>query len=429
MIKIGEFSRLSQTPVSTLRYYAELGLLTPVEVDHFTGYRYYTFDQLARLNRILALKDLGFSLDEIPHLLDEHLPAQRLRELLQRKRGELLERVQDQQERLQQLDAWLHQLTMENPMPAYTIRHAAIDTDLPGIVRITNPYEIQPVTTEQVREWFQYNPPGRLQRRLVAVDANHAVTGYGGFVHEADGRDNTFITWVIVDPDWRGQGIGSALWDSLLSELRTLGATRLVSDVFDNDAQSLVFAQRRGFAIDEHSFNYALDLTGFDETPFLAATDELSAQGIRFCALADFPDTSETHRKLYELNISNVLEDPNGVPSWSFAGFEEFVIRAPWFRRDGQLLAVAGDEWIGMSPVSIFPAEGTAYNLHLCVLPAYRRRKIATSLMMLAARFARQNGAERIIADSTLRNTPALTIFRRLGYKVQPGKYTLVCDL
>ena len=48
MIRIGDFSRMSQTPVSTLRYYDEVGLLKPVEVDHFTGYRYYMFDQLAR---------------------------------------------------------------------------------------------------------------------------------------------------------------------------------------------------------------------------------------------------------------------------------------------------------------------------------------------------------------------------------------------
>ena len=74
MIRIGDFSRMSQMPVSTLRYYDEIGLLKPVEVDHFTGYRYYTFDQLARLNCILALKELGFSLEEIARLLDEEVP-------------------------------------------------------------------------------------------------------------------------------------------------------------------------------------------------------------------------------------------------------------------------------------------------------------------------------------------------------------------
>jgi DNA-binding transcriptional MerR regulator len=62
MFKIGEFSKFSQVTVKTLRYYDQIGLLKPAEVDRFTGYRYYSVDQLPRLNRILALKDLGLSL-------------------------------------------------------------------------------------------------------------------------------------------------------------------------------------------------------------------------------------------------------------------------------------------------------------------------------------------------------------------------------
>jgi len=62
MIKIGEFSKLVQVPVATLRYYDQIGLLKPIEVDRYTGYRYYQMDQLPRLNRILALKDLGFAM-------------------------------------------------------------------------------------------------------------------------------------------------------------------------------------------------------------------------------------------------------------------------------------------------------------------------------------------------------------------------------
>ena len=66
MIKIGFFSKLSQVPVKTLRYYDQIGLLKPDKIDAHTGYRYYSISQLRRLNRILALKDLGFSLDQSP---------------------------------------------------------------------------------------------------------------------------------------------------------------------------------------------------------------------------------------------------------------------------------------------------------------------------------------------------------------------------
>ena len=429
MIRIGEFSRLSQTPVSTLRYYDELGLLKPVEVDHFTGYRYYTFDQLARLNRILALKNLGFSLEEVIRLLADDLPTRQLHEMLQHKRAELLEQAQDSHEQVDRLDAWLGQIERENKMTAYAIRDARVETDMPAIVRITNPYEDQPRTVDELRDWFQYNPPGRLHRRLVSVDENDAVTGYGGYVHEAHHPEGHFIAWVIVDPDSRRQGIGSALWDRLWGDLKANGATRLVSDVLDNDAQSLVFAQRRGFSIDQHIFSFELDLTTFDETRFLPDIAALEAADIHFCALSDFPDTPETRHKLYDLNTSDMLENANTSTPWTFAIFEKSVFQAPWFRPEGQLLAVDGDQWIGMAAVGLLPETHSAYNEYTGVLRPYRRRKIATSLKVLAARYARQNGAQRLLTDSNLRNAPILAINRKLGYKPQPGKYTLVCEL
>jgi DNA-binding transcriptional MerR regulator len=429
MIRIGDFSRLSQTPVSTLRYYDEIGLLKPVEVDHFTGYRFYTFDQLVRLQGILALKNLGFSLEEIARFLADDLSAQQVCEMLQRRRVELRDEAKDQHERLERLDAWLEQIEKENNMTAYSIRNARIETDLPDIVRISNPYEATPWTADQRRAGFQYNPPGRVQRRMVSVDENSAITGYGGYVHEADAPEGHFMAWVIVDMDHRDHGTGSALWDALAKDLKERGATRLFSDVLDNDPPSLTFALHRGFAIDEHYFNYELDLSAFDETPYLPTIAALETQGIRFSALADFPDTQETRHKLYDLNTSYVLDSPNTRAPWTYPGFEQFVIKAPWFRREGQLLAVDGDQWIGMAAVSLFPETRSAYNEHTGVLPAYRGRKIATSLKVLAARYARQNGASRLQTDSNLRKAPILAINRKMGYKPQPGKYTLVCEL
>ena len=110
MIRIGDLSRISQVPVSTLRYYDDVDLLKPVEVDRFTGYRYYSFDQLPRLNRILALKDLGFSLEEIARLLGEDLPVDQLRGMLRLKRSELRDQVQEAFARLERVEARLKQI-------------------------------------------------------------------------------------------------------------------------------------------------------------------------------------------------------------------------------------------------------------------------------------------------------------------------------
>jgi DNA-binding transcriptional MerR regulator len=110
MFKIGDFSKLSQVSVKTLRYYDQIGLLKPTGVDEMTGYRYYTAGQLPRLNRILALKDLGFSLEQITTLVKEEVPISELRGMLRLKRAEMERTIQDEQERLRRVEARLRQL-------------------------------------------------------------------------------------------------------------------------------------------------------------------------------------------------------------------------------------------------------------------------------------------------------------------------------
>lgn len=71
--KIGEFSKLNQVTVKTLRHYEEIGLLIPGHIDRWTGYRYYDVGQLGRMNAIRYLKRVGFTLEEIKSLFDEGL--------------------------------------------------------------------------------------------------------------------------------------------------------------------------------------------------------------------------------------------------------------------------------------------------------------------------------------------------------------------
>ena len=75
--KIGEFSRLMQVTVKTLRHYEQKELLIPDEVDNWTGYRYYSIAQMLKLNSIRKLQQLGFSLEEIRDLYDNesHTPS------------------------------------------------------------------------------------------------------------------------------------------------------------------------------------------------------------------------------------------------------------------------------------------------------------------------------------------------------------------
>jgi DNA-binding transcriptional MerR regulator len=120
MFKIGEFSKLGQVSSRMLRHYDKLGLLVPDHIDQWTDYRYYTIQQLPRLHRIIALKELGLSLQQIAELLgeDNEVPAEQLRGMLALKRSELAQEMREMEQRLSQVEARLAQLEHDDgPSP------------------------------------------------------------------------------------------------------------------------------------------------------------------------------------------------------------------------------------------------------------------------------------------------------------------------
>ena len=135
MFKIGDFSKLGQVSVRMLRHYDQLGLLKPDHIDKFTGYRYYTAQQLARLNRILFFKDLGFSLQQIKDLLSNNLTTDQLRGMLMVKQVELEREVQESHARLAQVEARLQQIEQEGKPPPYEVTTKSADEMVIASVR------------------------------------------------------------------------------------------------------------------------------------------------------------------------------------------------------------------------------------------------------------------------------------------------------
>jgi len=107
--------------VKALRYYDELGLLKPARVDELTSYRYYSASQLTRLNRILAMKDMGLSLEQIALLLDKELTPDQIRGMLRLKQVELHQQLEEGRDRLARIEAWLQAFEQEVTMPAYDV--------------------------------------------------------------------------------------------------------------------------------------------------------------------------------------------------------------------------------------------------------------------------------------------------------------------
>src|SRR5262249_55542504 len=96
MFRIGEISKIAQVPGSLLRYYDQIGLLKPAHIDQWTGYRYYSAKQLQRLHRILALKELGLTLEQITWLVEEEVSAAEIRGMLTLKKAQVEQTVQEE---------------------------------------------------------------------------------------------------------------------------------------------------------------------------------------------------------------------------------------------------------------------------------------------------------------------------------------------
>ncbi len=135
MFKIGDFSRLTFVTVKTLRYYDEIGLLKPVKVDQFTGYRYYSAEQLPRLNYIVALKNLGLSLDEVAILVKDGLTPAQMRDIFILKKAELTQRVADEQKRLDSVEKLLMRIEKEGTMPDYQVTTKKVEPMIVASVR------------------------------------------------------------------------------------------------------------------------------------------------------------------------------------------------------------------------------------------------------------------------------------------------------
>ncbi|MFN8421024.1 MAG: MerR family transcriptional regulator [Anaerolineae bacterium] len=197
MIRIGDFARIGQVSVVTLRHYDEIDLLKPIAVDIATNYRYYSVAQLPRLNRILALKDLGFSLDQIEQVLNG-LNVEQLRGMLKLKQAEVQQQIADEQARLTRIEVRLKQIESEDNLPEYDVVLKIVPAVLIASRSVTIPTNDQVplyldaalfeaynyATTNGARaigDWFAiwHQPAETLANEVAeaAVPIDHAVPG------------------------------------------------------------------------------------------------------------------------------------------------------------------------------------------------------------------------------------------------------------
>ncbi|MFI5733932.1 MerR family transcriptional regulator [Kribbella sp. NPDC051587] len=139
MLSIGDLARHTRISVRMLRHYDALGLVVPERVDPHTGHRWYALSQIWRVDSLVALKELGFTLEQCGALLDEQLPVDELRGMLRLRRAQLEQRLTADANRLTEVERRLRSiergLTMTNrtlklgPLPALHLLNLHTDVN------------------------------------------------------------------------------------------------------------------------------------------------------------------------------------------------------------------------------------------------------------------------------------------------------------
>lgn len=277
---------------------------------------------------------------------------------------------------------------------------------------------------------MQRKPEGQVELWQVAVTPAEQIVGYAEVIRQPWKPAGHIWFWLVVDPAWRRQSIGQMLYEQALAAAQTLGATTLLSTVYEAHPSGWRFAKMQGFVIDRREFESSLNLTTFDEQPFAGVIDKVTATGIHFASLAELGDTPKTRCKFYELNRATTLDVPGS--DGTFPSFEQSMhwhFNASWFVPDGLIFALDGDRFVGFCLVGYYEETNSMFNFMTGVEKAYRGRKIALALKLLAIRFAKARGAAYIRTGNDSENAPMLAINRKLGYQPLPGAYQLVKSL
>lgn len=133
--KIGDFSRLSRVSVKALRYYDEIGLLKPVTVHSTNRYRYYSVEQLPRLNRVIALKNCGFPLEEVAILMEKDLPMEKVKSILKSRLSGIRQKLNENLDQLLRMQELLENMEYLNTIPVSKVSIKKIDAILVASIR------------------------------------------------------------------------------------------------------------------------------------------------------------------------------------------------------------------------------------------------------------------------------------------------------
>lgn len=322
------------------------------------------------------------------------------------------------------------------------LRPLQLPDDYEQLAELLNLIWSEPASAESLREadqklyevghtWMDENGllAGYDRERQVAVNEQGEIVGYVWSWRAPWTEPGHLCNTLVVAEAYRKRGIGQRLLRHIGEWALKIGASTLLTEVWDDHPDALQFAIRRAFVIERHSFQSSLRLNNHRglAAPHKPAVPEL--EGLRFLTLADAPD-EDSELKLYELYKETLVDIPGfigGVPD--LAEWRKWYLKVDGYAPERVIIAADGDKFVGVTNILHNPQTNGMYHEYTGVSRAYRGKKIALALKIKAVQLAQNSGASYLRTDNDSLNEPILKINRQLGYVPLRGSFRIIAPL
>lgn len=262
--------------------------------------------------------------------------------------------------------------------------------------------------------------PSQSSPRRWLAEHDGAVAGFGSYEH-LEGQlfhPHKYQLHLYVSPEFRLKGIGSSLYQQVLTTLGLINALLVQVWIREDREESISFLLSRGFEEGMRTFHSALDSNIFDLSRLEKYLRRLEKYGYQFHAFGDLEVDPERNRKTYELYSEVMLDIPSPGPrqTVAFEDYEQKILRSPELFY-AYFLALHHDQYVGLC--SLLPHGRARHELYaetLGVRRAYRGRGVAQALSYRGIEYAQKQGYSIISADSFVENRRISALLEDLGF-------------
>jgi GNAT superfamily N-acetyltransferase len=292
------------------------------------------------------------------------------------------------------------------------LREGTLD-DIPRAAAMRQRAWPDSIITEEGMRHFLTNVPERAEMRLLAWEEDDAIVGWAtvGRAYWVADPMHGHLT-IAVDPDRRGEGVGSALADAVETHVAELGLVTVRTDTLDEPAAHAL-AARHGFREVSSASVSAVDPATVEPLPVPA--------DVRLVPLAEIDDPEP----VWALDMEVSKDIPNETfESLTLEEWTNEYWRSPVLDDEASLVAFVDGRLAGMTMIRIDRASGRAQNNLAGTLREFRGRGLATLLKSHSLRRAAELGATIVITDNDVENAPMLAINTKLGYRPYARRLT-----